>query len=65
MRASRRRRCGLDPACLEFGLEAGMQLHAPDVVEAITELLVVVDYAVVPVPRGEGLRGAPRLMSSC
>jgi hypothetical protein len=55
----------LDPACLEFGLEAGMQLHATYVVEAVRELLVVVDYAVVPVLRGEGLRGAPRLLSSC
>jgi hypothetical protein len=57
MRASRMRRCGLDPACLEFGLEAGMQLHAIDIVEAIGELLVVIDYVVVPVPREEGSAG--------
>jgi hypothetical protein len=57
VRASRRCRCGLDLACLEFGLEAGMQLHATDVVEAAGELLVVVDYAVVQAPRGEGSAG--------
>jgi hypothetical protein len=34
-----------------------MQLHATDVVEAVGELLVVIDYAVVQAPREEGSAG--------
>ncbi|BAF08234.1 Os02g0220800 [Oryza sativa Japonica Group] len=43
----------------EFGLEVRMHRRAAHIVEPVGEPLVVVDDAVVPVPRGEGLHGAP------